>query len=408
MWKTLGNENIIITCLYDADVKVENKKIIARETITLYNDKEIEKTDEITVGADQLDATVEVAAKNQEETIYKGKLNAGINRDYQTTTQLKVNLAKVDGTIELIENNSQDIKVIYQTTTIKKEQFDKIFGQNGMATIYDQNGEIVGTITNETPVDQEGNIVINYGERQVTAIRVQITQSMEEGTLTFHHTKTICATEEAEKIKEVNELKNTITANEKTIETTIKLENAITQATIETNKESLSTVVENNVEIKAVLTSDDEKYNLYKNPQIAIELPEEVEKIAINSIDLLYEDELKISNYNINGRTINVSLEGEQTNYKEETLEGATIVMNTNIGVNRKASTKDEEIKMTYQNKETANTSKAIKIVAPTDLTTVHTIQGLNVETLGEEEKRQVMMPRGAEEQPLEARNRNY
>lgn len=400
MWKKQGDENIVITCLYDTDVKTENMKINTHEMLRLYNGKEIEAENEIVVGTEELDATIEVNAKNEEEMIYKGKINAGIDRQYQTETQVKVNLAKAVKNIEIVEENSQytigdrqeRANVTYYATTIAKAQFDELFGQNGTITIRDQNENVIATITNATPMDQEGNIVIHYDGKEVSKIMIQTTAPVAEGMLQLHHSKMIHSDEKA---KEANELKNKVTVNGKVVEAVMKLENTTQKATLEINRETLSTVVRNNVEIKAILTANDEKYDLYKNPEITIELPEDVENVEINSIDILYENELEIKNYTVEGRMIKVYLEGEQTQYKE-TVEGAMVVINTTVDVNRKATTKDEEIRM-------GNESKAIKIVAPTDITPIYSVQALGVETLGQEEIKQVLVQRGAEEKQLEA-----
>lgn len=411
VWKKQGNENVILTCLYDKEVEIEDMVIKAYEKVILHNGKEIEIEKEFTVGSEELDTTLEVSAQNLEETIYKGKLKAGIDRPYQSITQMKINYAKALTGAEITEGNcqyivdgaGQEANVIYSRTIIQKELFDELLGQDGSIMIKNQNGEEIATITNTTPTDEAGNMVISYEGKDVTGITIHTTAPIDEGTLEFKHVKIIKASEDIEKIKSASELKNSIIANEKTVETAIKLENSETKAELEVNKESLSTVIKNNVEIKAVLNSNHEKYDLYKNPQITIELPEQVENITINNIDILYENELEIKNYTAEGRTIKVFLEGQQTQYKEEAIEGAVLVMDTAIEVNRKATTRDEEIRMTYQNQEVGTSAKAIKIVAPTDITTIYSIQDLGVETLGQEEKKAVLIPIGAEERQLQA-----
>ncbi len=411
VWKKQGNENVILTCLYDKEVEIEDMVIKAYEKVILHNGKEIEIEKEFTVGSEELDTTLEVSAQNLEETIYKGKLKAGIDRPYQSITQMKINYAKALTGAEITEGNcqyivdgaGQEANVIYSRTIIQKELFDELLGQDGSIMIKNQNGEEIATITNTTPTDEAGNMVISYEGKDVTGITIHTTAPIDEGTLEFKHVKIIKASEDIEKIKSASELKNSIIANEKTVETAIKLENSETKAELEVNKESLSTVIKNNVEIKAVLNSNHEKYDLYKNPQITIELPEQVENITVNNIDILYENELEIKNYTAEGRTIKVFLEGQQTQYKEEAIEGAVLVMDTAIEVNRKATTRDEEIRMTYQNQEVGTSAKAIKIVAPTDITTIYSIQDLGVETLGQEEKKAVLIPIGAEERQLQA-----
>ncbi len=397
--KTEGYENIILTYIYNAEEQLENKKINATAQISLYNGKQLQAQSEITVETEEVDTTLEISAKNEEETMYKGKIKAGIEREYKANTEVKVNFAKGNNVIEMTEENDSIIPVIYKNTIIKKEQFDKILGANGTLAIYDQQGNVIEIITSETKADEQGNITIDYKDKNVTKIEVQATKPVEEGMLEFHHTKVI----KANKGQNADEIKTTVTVNNMQKETIIKLEETTTNAELEVNKETLSTVIKNNVEIKAVLTSNDEKYDLYKNPEVEIELPEEVQNIEINSVNLLYEDELAIKNYTTNGRKINLSLEGEQTNYKEETVEGATIVMNTTLDVNRKAATQEQEIKMTYKNRETKNTTTPIKIVAPTDITTIYNMQELGIETVGQEENRTVLIQRGVEEKQFNA-----
>lgn len=411
-WKKEGNETILITYVYDKDVKLEGKTIKADQTITLYNKKQIQNQKEITVGAEELDATLEIQAKKQEETIYKGKLKAGIDRNFETITAIQVNYAKAISQVTVTEEQEQytigetkkEANTIYNKTILSKKEFEKVFGTEGSLTIYDQNKQVIKGINKETQTNEEGNFEISYEGKNVTKIELQATSPIQEGTLAIHHTKTILGKETISNIKQASKLKNIITAGAKTVETVAKLEESETKANLEVSKESLSTVIGNNVEIKATLTSNNEKYDLYKNPEIAIQLPEQVENIQINSIDLLYENELKIKDYTVEGKTIKVALEGEQTSYKEETIEGATLIIGTTIDVNRKASTKEETINMTYQNQTSKkNEQRPIKIVAPTDLTTIYSIQGLGIETIGQEENKQTRIPRGQEQKQLEA-----
>ena len=51
-----------------------------------------------------------------------------------------------------------------------------------------------------------------------------------------------------------------------------------------------------------------------------------------------------------------VYLEGEQTQYKDISIEGAVIVVNANIVVNKKAATKDSNIIMTVHNENNSIT----------------------------------------------------
>jgi hypothetical protein len=191
MWKEEGSENIIITCFYDKEVEIENTVLNAQEKITLYDDKEIETVNEVTIGAEELDSIIEIDTSNSEEMIYKGKINAGIDRQYKSTTQVKINSISIvkdiiiseDSSKYIVNGNEQEANVTYSNTTISKEQFDKLFGENGQITIYDQNSEVIKTITNETKADQDGNIIIDYNGKEVTKLSIQTSNPVEEGTL---------------------------------------------------------------------------------------------------------------------------------------------------------------------------------------------------------------------------------
>ena len=57
----------------------------------------------------------------------------------------------------------------------------------------------------------------------------------------------------------------------------------------------------------------------------------------------MYEDELAIQNYYVDGRNIILELAGKQTKYKQTGIEGTIIVIDANVNVNRKSAHKMEE-----------------------------------------------------------------
>ena len=185
-------------------------------------------------------------------------------------------------------------------------------------TILNQNGEVLTTITNASQIDENGNIVVDYGEKEVTSIEVKTSKPVAEGNLELNHVKTIVPqniTKQATSINTQIEVKYGTETTQKA-ENNMTLENAVTETSLQVSRNTISTEVANNVEIIATLKSNNEKYNLYTNTSLQFELPEAVESATITGIDLIYESELKIKNYNVNGKTITVNLEGTQTSYK--------------------------------------------------------------------------------------------
>ena len=425
IWRTQGNENIILTCVYDKDVKLDNLQVVSEEKVTLYDLKEISTNSNITLNGEDKDSIIEVISKNAENSIYKGKLNSGIDRQYESLTDLKINLAEVAEYVSIKENKStfiindaeNEANVYYEKTIISKEQFNKIFGNDGSIVVFNENDEEIAKITNSDEIDENGNIIIDYAGKDVKSIRIETTSPVTEGTLQFRHVKVIKASDK-EVVKNSNILNTMISAEynmknsenysdgiAKEARAQLNLENAKTEARLELNKETLSTVISNNIEMKVVLKSNSEEYDLYKNPELTIVLPEQVESININSIDIVYENELKIRNYEVNGRTLKIYFEGVQTQYKELAIEGANIIINANVVVNKKAATKDDEVKLIYsnENSEGGEATEPIKVVAPKDITAINSIKDLSIETIGQEEVKKVMIERGKEARELES-----
>ena len=143
-----------------------------------------------------------------------------------------------------------------------------------------------------------------------------------------------------------------------------------------------------NVELRAILKTENITDDLYQNPTIRIEMPEDIEKINIKSVNVLFSDELKVATINIeNGRIINLGLEGNQTQYVTNNNQGITIIINTDITVNKTATTKETQVTMNYSNQKAINlenggtTVVPVNIVAPVGLIALNTVTN---ETTGE------------------------
>ena len=414
LWKKSGNENVVLTLIYDKDKNVEVRLPI-EETVKLYNNKEIKVSNTIELKGEEKDSLLEVENVSLEEIIYKGKINASIDRTFETKTKLVVNLSNVgkdvlikeDASYYNLQEGTAEANVVYNKTSISKASFDKILGENGSLIILNEAGQILGTVTPSSETDENGNVIINYQGREPSSIQIKTSVPVKEGDLELTHTKTIKAGEEGiigdaiELVSNINvEYGTGITNN---AEGKIKLENAKTESILDVDKDTLSTVVVNDVEIRATLKANNEQYNLYENPKITFELPEAVENITINNVELVYEDELVITNYYTEGRNIIVELSGKQTRYKASGIEGTIIVIDANVNVNRKSATQDGRILMTVENKgEIITSEKAIKVVAPTDMTVIHSINDLGIETIGEKEEETVSIERGSEERNLQ------
>lgn len=430
-WKTSGNENVILTCIYSKDANIKDARISSEEKVYLYDKAELSLKVNRSFIDENLDETIAIKSSNNETSIFKGKIYSKIDRQYVTDTYVDVNFAKPIDYIKVVENqpvytngeNQQSANVVYNKTIISKEEFTKVLGDNGSVEIYNQNNESLAKITKDSQVDENGNFVIDYTGKEPSALQIRLSTPTSEGELKFEHTKTIKASE-TDIVKSATQIETNITAeynmegnesftegSKKETVSKIDLQESKTEARIETNKDTLSTITKNDLQIKAILKTNSEQYELFKNPTLTIELPEQVESAEVSSVDILYGNGLELKNYEINGRNIKIYLQGEQTAYNEETVEGTNIIVNLTASVNKKSATSEEKINLTYSNEKAVNyenngsASTNIKIVAPKDITAINSIEQLSVETFGQEDSKDVMLERGAEEKQVEVKS---
>ncbi len=397
-WNKEAEDVIVVTYILPEKAEVTNKEIKVEEGIKLYNRGETEKKAEGQVKIEEdKDGTIEVETRNEEKKIYKGKIYSKEEREIKTKEEINVNYAELVEGIEVVEkqatyeNGKTELtaNVEYKTTKIDKEKMEEILGQEGIIEIEDQNGRNIGKITTGTEENAEGKIEIKY-ETGVKGIKIKTSKPEKTGTIEIEHTKAIKGEEYTkEEIQGLNKIKEEVVLvnNKATYKNEIELKETTTKAKMEINKKSITTVTENKgIEIKATLETNKEKYDLYKNPTIKIELPKEVESVKVNSINLLYEEELKIKNAqlteNEGRKVIEVTLEGEQTGYIEsEVSEGATVIINANVTLNKKIASSTEKVRMTISNEnaityENNPIEKDIEIIAPTGMIVSNTMEG--------------------------------
>ena len=426
LWKNQGCEEIIITYIAKAGTTIDNQEITAKAVMTLYDGQEITVEAKTSLDATtELNNTITTKIENAETEIYKGKLYQGIDREFSTNATVFVDLANTHEYLEIKEDNvfgsqNQELtnatvaNVLYKSTILNKEQWMKILGENGTITVLNNKGEIIATLDKNTQADEQGNIVLDYKDG-LEGVTLKTSTPVATGKLELTHHKVLKNNTNID-LKQMSYLASIayVTDNmmtDRKIEQNnqnvamMELKEPKTEAKLEINKESLSTAISNSIEMKVVLKTDDEAYDLYQNPIITIALPEDVETINLTKVEMLYEEEMKIKTYRVEGKNIIVEVEGEQTNYKEETVEGASIVIYADIVLNQKAASKDAQIQMSYTNQKASqpieNIVTPIKIEAPTEITAIYQIPELGVETIGQEENQIVSIPVGSQSRQI-------
>ena len=409
-WNKNGKDKIVVTYTMNENANISQTDIVAKTKITLYDTKEtIKEATSTSKEQTEKDGAITAEIELDETEIYKGKIYSGENRDYKLKTNLFVNEVITGKNIAVdltqaayeVQTGTMPTNAQYLSTSINKAEVERILGQEGIMTIKTATETQVTQITKDTQTDENGNINITYPEGTMS-IKVETTEVKQAGTISLKNTKTI---KDDGNSREVKNLYTALTESVMDTQAKMALKETTSVANISVNKTSLSTLVENTgVEMTTTLKTNGEDTDLYKNPNIKISLPHQVENIAINSVNLLYEDELKVNSIDIteeNGeKVILVNLAGEQTKHKIGTVENATLVINANLILNKKATSSDENIKITCTNQNTSavlNIDQPIQVISPRGMITINNIDDYGMSAIGEEETKTSKLELGAD-----------
>lgn len=327
---------------------------------------------------------------NQLETVYNEKYLLGTS--YADVTDEIVVKQQADS---FINNNETEISTTVsganyaynKNIKVSKAEFDKILGNDGYIEII--NGTTtIAKIDNISKVNTEGKIELNIEEFNTNAIEIKTSKPQTEGLITIEIEKAINKQIDysQEQIKNFKALKsnaefNILTGTENigtsNFEDTMELAEPEQKASISINKTNLSTVVENEVEISALLETNSFDDSLYTNPELAIKLPAGISNINIKSVQLLHSDELSIASYKVveqaGQKTILVNISGKQTKYNDDVTNGANVVIYADIALSKNTPSREDAIVMNLNSKEE---SAKVNIVAPYGMVAVNEISG--------------------------------
>ena len=409
--ENFGNREEVYKLIYKySEVEVNEEKISLNSKISLKLENEEEITNENKIDADILNTGNNVSIDGViTKEIYKGYMYEGTsntttyNEAYKVEISDLTNLEKIEVTNEKEAftrydtvneetvrreygvNNSNYYKKIW----FSKDEMLKILGEDGKITLKDENDAILTELSKDSNADENGNIIIEFPNDIRTKLKIETSKPVSLGTLGISVEKALKGNTgyTKDELQTLSYLEETIKANDSTKDLQMALLDTKLETKLEIGKETLSTMEENtDVEIKATLISNKNSNKLFSNPSIKITLPEQVQNITITEANLLYEDELTILNYSSNGREIIVNLQGEQTKYKQEAIEGATVVLKANISLDKTATNSNEKAIMeTSSNGEIVNATRDITVFSPKEVITVNNIEELGVQTTGDE-----------------------
>lgn len=270
---------------------------------------------------------------------------------------------------------------------ISQAIFNKMLGEDGVITVKDIDGTELGQINKDTQLT-DGKYVLDIGDKNSNSLDITTTAPITEGQIEIDVIKALKGDigyskeqmQDFVKLSAELQGKTNTTTFEATTQTLLK--EPETKVELEISKTDLTTVLENeNVEIRAILDTSSVYNALFKNPTLKIAFPANVEKVTLNSTNLVLNNGLKVKSAKVateNGRqVINVELEGTQTEYAiDAEYKGAIVILNTDIAVSTLTPSGTAKITMGYENKNEVATKargtveQTINYVAPSGITT--------------------------------------
>lgn len=417
-WEKNAIDSFVVTFECIETVNLINSKIDANCKITTYDDKTFEVSDELVI-ENEIDGIITTSIIEGENDIYKGKLYSGENRTYLTST--KVNIDYIDGLkdIQINENGAVFVsekeekfaKIFYESTIISKQEFNKLFGDNGYITIADKNDNIIATINKDSGEDENGNIIINY-DSEITDIVIKTSKPIEKGTLNINHKKKIVEQNYLRKeIKNFSQIKENVETiynlygdkqNTTKISGVIRLNETLSKASIDMETTSISTTGDDqSIHLKIILDTNNESYDLYKNPTLKITFPSQIvgiyAKYAVLYSNGLTKKQAKIVEED-GKQVLIIEMNGEQEKYQSEAVDGTIIELLANVSIDNLAVSSKEEINVQFSNENATSYADdgiikaGLNIVAENSMILTNNAKNANINILGGNKQEEVKL----------------
>ena len=204
---------------------------------------------------------------NFNETIYDANYKLNINN--QNANKI-INLNTLNANFANNEKEYETNEIYYKSLAVKEAQFNKILGEEGFINIYDVNNNLISTINKKTNKNNNGELEITYSEKQPN-IRIEISTPRTEGVLELRNTKTINSKlkNNINQLKEFNAINERININGE-YKGSLKLEETYTKVDLQMDNTKWMPFIDNNVNFTLNLVTNNNSYDLFKNPEIRI------------------------------------------------------------------------------------------------------------------------------------------
>ena len=379
-WNRNKYDSFVITFIYDETVDATKVEFEANSEISLYDPYNTVLTGRASYGIEnqELNNIVMVEEDSHIDELYKGQLYANVSAtdkkdiQFETTTTAYITNANTinsliinEGADKFVtESEELEANVKYIATKINYVNLFTVLGTEGSLTIDDGVNTIVVDKTliteNKVTPTAEGDIYVYYPEN-TTSLNIMASAPVSAGVIELTQIKAIGSNDYTkEQLKAVTSMKNTVTVqglkdNQPVVETSgdyeIKMNDTITKAELTIDKQYLSTMQDNNVIMGIKLVTENEQYDLYKNPVIRIQLPDAVESIKLNNADKLYAEGFTIkAQYDTKNKVIILTLTGEQTEYTSVSATQIYLQLDLTLTLSQTAPKATSKITMEYTN----------------------------------------------------------
>ena len=362
-----------------------NIQLSTLSDVEVYTKGNINTQNQVSVEISKSGAVV-TGRKQMTPDLNKGYMYFNSGNETQYMEKLALEISEVDSITEVQVNKNGEYfvdqngfnydvtgSVYYKAIKFNKENISEILGDAGSVQIQGEDGSIISNINNSTQADESGNILVAVDN--INSVKIAVNGMQKYGNLNIEITKAVKSDTgySREQLKRFNKLKSVTSVLTSGVQYDViseaNLLDTVTEATLGLDKTNLSTTETNKgVQISTILKTSSSNNDLYKNPTIRLEFPEEISNVKINQIDKLYLDEnqmtvVEANLFEENGRrVIGFKLEGEQTNYSTEISQGIQLLINADIDINVSTPNKNSELKMIYTN-ENGNEGQYEKVI---------------------------------------------
>ena len=375
------NTDFTINLYYDSNCyseRAEEKNIeisgIIKDELSDSNSTEIEKQIEKSVDVSE-DISGLVSEDIYADEIFKGFIKAnkenGTEYDTSYNENLKLNFdykeigdeITFENTTSFINRKNEifDIdEVIYKSTKINKNEVLDLLGQDGNLQIEDSNSNILFEINKETEAQEDGTVQIDY-QNEVGKIVIRTTKPEKNGVISINNVRSIKSSMlnlDVDYVRTNVEVKcknNQEVIYSYNAKNDLQLKETETRADLKIDNTNWTNYVTNEVNFNVVLLNNLARYDLFNKPVIEIKLPEEVDKVVLGDVSLLYENGLNVKNVSVverdNFKVIRLELDGKQNEYyMNPMVEGSNIIIPASIIIKKDAIEKQSSVSLTYSN----------------------------------------------------------